>query len=65
MGLNIFIVAEKSGDAISPDIRSIIIFFILIAVQLMCGKVLKKKLSPILMIVFSAVLGIVFFGGGI
>ena len=65
MGLNIFIGAEKSGDAISPDIRSIIIFFILIAVQLMCGKVLKKKLSPILMIVFSAVLGIVFFGGGI
>ena len=65
MGLNIFIGAEKSGDAISPDIRSIIIFFILIAVQLMCGKVLKKKLSPILMIVFSAVLGIVFFGCGI
>ena len=28
MGLNIFIGAEKSGDAISPDIRSIIIFFI-------------------------------------
>ena len=65
MGLNIFIGVEKSDDAISPDIRSIIIFFILIAVQLMCGKVLKKKLSPILMIVFSAVLGIVFFGGGI
>lgn len=65
MGLNIFIGAEKSGDAISPDIRSIIIFFILIAVQLMCGKVLKKKLSPILMIVFSAVLGIVVFGCGI
>ncbi len=65
MGLNIFIGVEKSGDAISPDIRSIIIFFILIAVQLMCGKVLKKKLSPILMIVFSAVLGIVFFGCGI
>ena len=62
MGLNIFIGVEKSDDAISPDIRSIIIFFILIAVQLMCGKVLKKKLSPILMIVFSAVLGIVFWG---
>lgn len=64
MGLNIFIGVEKSDDAISPDIRSIIIFFILIAVQLMCGKVLKKKLSPILMIVFSAVLGIVFLDVG-
>ena len=47
---------------IAPDLRSMIIFMILFAVSFLLKKIWKRKLSPILMIVLSAVLGIVFWG---
>ncbi len=45
----------------SFDIRGIIIFALLIAVALVAKLALKKRISPILMIIISAGLGIVFY----
>lgn len=45
----------------SPDLRGIIIFAILIAIALIYKKALKKKPSPILMILISAGLGMIFY----
>ena len=45
------------GDTPSPDIRGIIILAILVAISLIFKKLKKKKPSPILMILFSAGLG--------
>ena len=62
MGFTAFLGLEDVESGVSPDYKSIIIFLILIAVSFLVKKIWKKKLSPILMIVFSAVLGIVFWG---
>ena len=62
MGLNTLFGFADYTSSIAPDLRSIIIFMILFAVSFLLKKIWKKKLSPILMIVFSAVLGIVFWG---
>lgn len=62
MGLTAFLGFEDVNSGITPDYKSIIIFLILFAVSFLVKKIWKKKLSPILMIVFSAVLGIVFRG---
>lgn len=52
----------KVGSAFSLDPRGIAVFVILMGSSLFAKKVIKKKVSPILMIAFSAVLGIVFYG---
>lgn len=62
MGLAAFFGFENVKSGAEPDYKSIIIFLILFAVSFLVKKLWKKKLSPILMIVFSAVLGIVFWG---
>ena len=62
MGLAAFLGVEDVESGVSPDYKSIIIFLLLFAVSFLVKKIWKKKLSPILMIVFSAVLGIVFWG---
>lgn len=62
MGLNTLLGFVDLSGGFSPDYKSIIIFFILIAVSFFVKKIWKKKLSPILMIVLSAVLGIIFWG---
>ena len=62
MGLNTLFGIVDYTSSIAPDLRSIIIFMILFAVSFLLKKIWKKKLSPILMIVLSAVLGIVFWG---
>ena len=62
MGLNTLFGFADYTSSIAPDLRSIIIFMILFAVSFLLKKIWKKKLSPILMIVLSAVLGIVFWG---
>ena len=62
MGLNTLLGFADYTSSIVPDLRSIIIFMILFAVSFLLKKIWKKKLSPILMIVLSAVLGIVFWG---
>ena len=50
------------GSGISFDPKGLIIFGILVCVGYFGKKVLKKKPSPILMILISAVLGIVMYG---
>ena len=50
------------GGGFSFDFRGIIIFAILVGVSIFVKKVMKKKPSPILMIVFSAALGLIFYG---
>lgn len=46
----------------SADIRALIIALVLAAAAVICQKHLKKKLSPIHLILVSAVLGIVVYG---
>ncbi len=62
MGLNTLFGFVDIKSAMSPDYKSIIIFLMLIGVSFFVKKIWKKKLSPILMIVLSAVLGIIFWG---
>ena len=50
------------GGGFSFDFRGIAIFVILIGISIFTKKVIKKKPSPILMIAFSAILGMVFYG---
>ena len=45
----------------TPDVRAIIIFAILVALSLVWKKLKKEKPSPILMILISAGLGMVFY----
>lgn len=45
------------GDTLAIDVRSIIIFAVLIAISVIAKLVFKKKPSPILMILLSAGLG--------
>ena len=46
---------------VTPDVRGIILFVILIAIALVFKRIKKKKPSPILMILISAGLGMVFY----
>ena len=50
------------GGGFFFDFRGIAIFVILIGISIFAKKVIKKKPSPILMIAFSAILGMVFYG---
>jgi len=45
----------------APDVRGIIILAILVTIALIFKKIKKKKPSPILMILISAGLGMVFY----
>lgn len=49
------------GDAFSPDIKGLIIFALVAAISFAAKKILKKKASPILLIVISAGLGMLFY----
>jgi chromate transporter len=51
----------KLGDVFSPDIKGIIILAILVTISLIFKKIKKKKPSPILMIIISAGLGMLFY----
>ncbi len=53
---------RKIGDTFSPDIKGIAIFAIILVIGLIYKKLKKKKISPILLIIISAILGIVFYG---
>ena len=50
------------ASGISLDLRGIAVFAILVVGAIFSKKVIKKKVSPILMIAISAVLGVVFYG---
>ncbi|MBQ7277314.1 MAG: chromate transporter [Bacilli bacterium] len=57
----IFNVKAIEGASFKFDYRSLIIFAIITFVSVFVKKVFKKNLSPILLILLSGVLGIVFF----
>lgn len=50
------------GDNVTVDYKGLIIFAVLITVALISKKILKKKPSPIIMILFSAGLGMLLYG---
>ena len=50
-----------TGAKPSPDIRAILVFALLLLIHLACKKLRKAAPSPILMIVLSALLGILFW----
>ena len=52
---------SKIGDSLSVDLMGIIIFAILIALSLITKAVFKKKISPILLILISAGLGMLLY----
>lgn len=53
-------IATVSSE-LTPDIKGIVIFVILVAIAFIFKKVRKKKPSPILMILISAGLGMLFY----
>ena len=61
MALSMLLGFTTLTGGIDPDIRGIIILAILIAIALVFKKIKKKKPSPILMIVISAGLGMIFY----
>lgn len=59
---NVFGLSTVAGASFSIDFRAIAILAALIGVSVFAKKVAKKKISPIITIVISAVLGMVFYG---
>ena len=49
------------GDSFVADIKGVIILAVIITVSFLWKKIKKKKLSPILLILFSALLGMFFY----
>lgn len=49
------------GDSLTPDVKAIVIFVIIAAIALIVKKIRKKPLSPIILIMISAVLGMVLY----
>lgn len=45
------------GDSLTPDVKAIVIFVIIAAVALVAKKIRKRPLSPIILILISAALG--------
>lgn len=60
MALSTFCSIKHIDDAFVPDSGSICIFIILSAIGICAGKLKHKTPSPIIMILLSAVLGIIF-----
>ena len=50
------------GESLSVDFRAVAIFAMLIGTSVFAKKVIKKKVSPIIMIALSAFLGVIFYG---
>ena len=61
MGISKLVGFASVGDAIAPDLCGIIIFATLLAISLVWSKIKKKKPSPIVMILISAGLGMIFY----
>ena len=59
---NVFGLSTVVGASFSIDFRAIAIFALLIGISVFAKKVVKKKISPIITIALSAVLGMVFYG---
>ena len=50
------------GAGFALDLRAVVIFALLVGVSIFAKKVIKKKISPIIMIGISAVLGMIIYG---
>ncbi len=61
MMLSIFLNITNIHGAVAFDYKSLIILGLIILISFGYKKLIKKKISPILLIVISAVLGILFF----
>lgn len=62
MLLNNLVGLSSVWNGVNIDFRGMAVFALLISITLFSKLVIKKKISPIIMIVFSAALGIVFYG---
>ncbi len=62
MALSLFFSLKTLGEPVSADWRALLIFVVLAVFSLILKLAKKKSPSPILMIVLSAGLGIVFYG---
>ena len=61
MFMSVAIGFQKPGEAITVDVRSILIFAILAGIAIVAKLLLKKKPSPIWMILISAGLGMLLY----
>ncbi|MBQ1195640.1 MAG: chromate transporter [Clostridia bacterium] len=61
MGLTVFFGLENVSSPLSFDWRTVVILAVVIAVPIAYKKLVKKEFSPILLIVISAVFGILLF----
>ncbi len=61
MGLKVFIGFEKIGSAVAFDWRTLVILAVVIAVPIIYKKLIKKEFSPILLILISAMCGVLLF----
>ena len=60
--ISVVIGVSKVTDTPNFDWRALTIFFLIVAVYFSSSLIFKKKISPILLILISAFLGIVFYG---
>ncbi len=58
---NLFAISRIT-DSFSFDYKALIILAIIVALPILCKLIIKKKPSPIILIIISAVLGILFYG---
>ena len=61
MFMSVLLRFRTVGDPISPDVRGLIIFILLLFISFSYKKLRKKKPSPILMILISAGLGMLLY----
>lgn len=52
---------ETVGDGLAPDVKGLVIFLLIAGISLLSKKLLKKNLSPILLILISAALGMALY----
>ncbi|MCR5743079.1 MAG: chromate transporter [Lachnospiraceae bacterium] len=62
MGLSAFLGFDCVGDAIAVNVKAIALFAVLVVLSTVFKKVTGKNISPIAMIVFSGVIGVIFMG---
>ena len=60
--IGVIIGISNVNDEVSFDWRALTIFSVLGIIYLIVNKVKKKKLSPILLIIMAAALGMLFYG---
>lgn len=60
--LSVIIGVSKIGQPISFDYKSVIIFSIILATHIIYKKIKKKNISPLILIIMSALLGMLFYG---